>query len=83
MARTILSIAAAPGWAARFVTDEEEKVVTLLAWALVEEPGERSLIGLVQRPATFEEPAGAVAFADEIDGFAGYTGGALRTRASE
>jgi hypothetical protein len=82
MAREIVSIAAAPGWAARYSGDEE-KVVTLLAWALVDDAGERSLVGFVQRPPTDEEPAGAVVLADEIDGFAGYTGGALRTRASE
>ena len=42
MARTIVSVAAAPGWAARFVDDEGDKVVTLLAWALVEDGASRT-----------------------------------------
>jgi hypothetical protein len=82
VAREIVSIASAPGWAARYSGDDE-KVVTLLAWALVDDTGERRLVGFVQRPPTDEEPAGAVVLADEIDGFSGYTAGALRTRASE
>jgi hypothetical protein len=82
VARDIVSISSAPGWAARYSGDEE-KVVTLLAWALVADGGERRLVGFVQRPPTAEEPAGAVVLADEIDGFSGYTAGALRTRASE
>lgn len=78
--RTIVSIAAAPGWAARYVDDDGEKVVTLLAWALVEDGVRRSLVGYVQRPRTVAEPSGSVALADEVDGFDGYTSGALRTR---
>lgn len=77
MERTILSIASAPGWAARY---SGEKVVTLLAWALVEDGSERRLVGFVQRPVTSELPAGEVVLADEVDGFEGYTSGALRTR---
>ena len=73
MPRTIVSISAAPGWAARISTDGEEKVVTLLAWALVEDGADRNLVGLVQR-------AEGVGFADEVDGFDSYTVGALRTR---
>jgi len=80
MARTILSIAAAPGWAARYLGEDGEKVVTLLAWALVSDGGKRGLVGFVQRPATAAEPAGAIVLADEVDGFDGYTSGALRTR---
>jgi len=81
VARTILSIAAAPGWAARYLDEDGEKVVTLLAWALVSDGGKRGLVGFVQRPATAEQPAGAVVLADEVEGFDGYTSGALRTRA--
>ena len=81
MARTIVSIAAAPGWAARYLGEDGEKAVTLLAWALVDEGEERSLVGFVQKPASAEQPAGAVVLADEVEGFDGYTGGALRTRA--
>ena len=79
MVRSILSIAAAPGWAARYLdADGSEKVVTLLAWALVQDGPTQSLVGLVQRPAA-EEP-GSIVLADEVDGFDGYTAGALNTR---
>jgi hypothetical protein len=82
--RRIAGIAAAPGWAARFETDANgERVVTLLAWALVEDDGEeRTLVGLVQRPRDTEPSFGFAALADEIDGFSGYTAGALLTRPS-
>ena len=82
MARAIVSIAAAPGWAARYSDGDGEKVVTLLAWGLIEGE-ERSLVGFVQRPATLEQPAGVVVLADEVDGFVGYTMGALRTRPAD
>ncbi len=79
MVRSILSIAAAPGWAARYLdADGSEKVVTLLAWALVQDGPIQGLVGLVQRPAA-EEP-GSIVLADEVDGFDGYTAGALNTR---
>ena len=80
MARTIVSIAAAPGWAARYYDEEAEKVVTLLAWALVDDGSTRGLVGFVQKPATMPGETGAVVLADEVDGFDGYTAGALRTR---
>jgi hypothetical protein len=80
VARTIVSIAAAPGWAARYVEEDGAKVVTLLAWALIEDGASRSLVGFVQRPATVKEPGGSVVLADEVDGFDGYMAGALRTR---
>jgi hypothetical protein len=80
--RTIVSVAAAPGWAARFVDEEGDKVVTLLAWALVEDGASRNLVGFVQRPTTTLGP-GSVALADEVDGFDGYTTGALPTRAAK
>jgi hypothetical protein len=55
--------------------------VTLLAWGLVENDSrERGLVGFVQRPGN---PALPVVLADEVEGFEGYTAGALRTRASE
>jgi hypothetical protein len=79
VARIIVSIAAAPGWAARYVDEEGAKVVTLLAWALVEDGSSRNLVGFVQRPAAAEQPGGSVILADEVDGFDGYTAGALRT----
>ena len=79
VARTLISIAAAPGWAARFVDEEGARVVTLLAWALVEDGASRNLVGFVQRPTTTEGP-GWVVLADEVDGFDGYTPGALHTR---
>lgn len=79
MARTILSIAAAPGWAARFVDKEGEQLVTLLAWALVEDGTRTDLVGFVQRPTTTEGP-GWVLLADEVEGFDGYSPGPLPTR---
>jgi len=72
MARMIVSIAAAPGWAARYLGEDGAKVVTLLAWALVDEGEERSLVGFVQKLASAEQPASAVVLADEVDGFDGY-----------
>jgi hypothetical protein len=81
--RNVIAIAAAPGWAARYTDDEGEKVVTLLAWALVEDAGEQRLVGFVQRPASAEHPSGQVVLADEVKGFNGYTVGALRTQAAE
>ena len=80
MARTIVSISAAPGWAARYYDEDGEKVVTLLAWALVEDGSTRGLVGFVQKPATMPGETSAVVLADEVDGFDGYTAGALRTR---
>jgi hypothetical protein len=81
VARTIISIAAAPGWAARFANEEGDKVVTLLAWALVADGASQNLVGLVQRPTITEGP-GWVVLADEVDGFDGYTPGELNSRTS-
>jgi hypothetical protein len=79
VARSILSIAAAPAWAARYLDpDGIERVVTLLAWALVQDGETQNVVGLVQRPAA--EVPGSVVLADEVDGFDGYTAGALNTR---
>ena len=78
MARAIVSVAAAPGWAARFVGEEGDTVVTLLAWALVEDGASRNLVGFVQRPTTTQGP-GWVVLADEVDGFDGYTPAPLPT----
>lgn len=79
MARTIMSIASAPGWAAKAPDPDEfgeDTLFTLLAWALTEEDdGTRKVVGLVQRAA------GEVAFADEaIEGFSGYSFQGLRIR---
>jgi hypothetical protein len=78
--RTIVTITAAPGWAAKAPDPDEfgeENLFTLVAWALTEgDDGARQVVGLVQRGA------GEVAFADEvIDGFSGYSFQGLRTRA--
>jgi hypothetical protein len=49
--------------------------------ALVEaHDGQTRLVGLVQKPGADETPAGAFAFADEIDGFTGYTNQGLKTK---
>jgi hypothetical protein len=82
MARRILSIASAPGWKARFASDDEpEAVVTLVAWALVEKAdGETEIVGVVQRGARYDAPHGSLALADEVDGFSGYAFTGLTTR---
>jgi len=79
MARTILSITAAPGWAAKAPDPDEfgeDQLFTLAGWALVEEEdGTRQVVGLVQRGA------GEIAFADEvIDDFSGYSFQGLRVK---
>lgn len=87
--RRAISIAAAPGWSALFRQEEDDyyddpRYVTLAAWALVEEPdGETRLVGLVQKPADEDEPPGTFGYADEIDGFGGYTNQGLKTRPAD
>ena len=90
--RRVLSIASAPGWGALFAQEDreaeytfaEDRLVTLAAWALVEEAGGRTLlVGLVQQPATDEFPAGTFSFADEVGGFAGYSNQGLKTRPAD
>lgn len=86
--RQTISIAAAPGWGALFeVPDEpyeDPRLVTLAAWALVEEPdGETRLVGLVQKPADESETPGGFGYADEIDGFVGYSNQGLKTRPAD
>jgi hypothetical protein len=85
MARTIVSIAAAPGWSAKAPDPEtfgEEQFFTLAAWALVEDDdGTREVVGLVQRGSSNDVAPGSFAFADDaIDGFSGYSFQGLRTR---
>jgi hypothetical protein len=86
MARTIISITAAPGWAAKAPDPDdfgEDRLFTLAAWALVDEEDDtRKLVGLVQRGSSDDVPPGSFAFADEaIEGFSGYAFQGLRTRA--
>ena len=90
--RRILSIASAPGWGALFAQDEQEddytfaedRLVTLAAWALVEESdGRTGLVGLVQQPAADESPAGTFSFADEVSGFTGYSNQGLKTKPAD
>jgi hypothetical protein len=55
--RRIISVATAPGWGALFEEVDapfmEPRLVTLAAWALVEEgDGRTQLVGLVQEPST-------------------------------
>lgn len=87
MARRIVSIASAPGWKARFVTEDEAEqfqVVTLVSWALVEgSDGGNTIVGIVQRPATVEAPHGSLGFADEVEGFEGYAFTGLATRKTD
>jgi hypothetical protein len=85
--RRIVTVTSAPGWSALFERGADHdslgelRLVTLAAWALVDEgnSGPR-LVGLVQRPVEGDEPAGSFAFADEHDGFAGYSNQGLKTK---
>jgi hypothetical protein len=87
MARRTLSIASAPGWNARFLSDDEEdgvRVVTLASWALVEESdGTTEIVGVIQRAATADAPNGRLDFADGVEGFQGYAFTGLATRAAD
>ena len=71
MTRQVLSIAAAPGWAARYVDENGEKVVTLLAWALVQEGLTQSLVGYV-RSRQRSPTRWLLSSPDEVDGFGGW-----------
>jgi len=79
------SIAAAPGWKARFADDSPtgERVVTLVSWALVEDAGATEIVGVIQRAANEESPNGWLGFADDVDGFQGYVFTGLATRAAD
>jgi hypothetical protein len=86
--RRIVSITSAPGWAALFEqpdeTFEEPRVVTLAAWALVDEgDGRTRMVGLVQKPQSDDSRAGTFGFADEQEGFAGYSNQGLKTKPAE
>jgi hypothetical protein len=86
--RRIVSIASAPGWSASFEDDDdplgEPRLVTLIAWALVEEGGgETRVVGLVQKPTRGETPPGTFGFADESDGFTGYSNQGLKTKRAD
>jgi hypothetical protein len=86
--RRIVSIASAPGWGALFENDDdlagEPRLVTLAAWALVEDgDGQTHLVGLVQKPKRDDSPAGTFGFADETDGFAGYSNQGLKTKPAD
>lgn len=87
MPRHIISIASAPGWKACFLDDDEPnglRVVTLISWALVETPDQKTeIVGVVQRAPAAEGPQGWLGFADEVEGFQGYTFTGLTTRAPE
>jgi hypothetical protein len=83
--RIVISIASAPGWGALFADADdpfgEPRLVTLAAWALVEGPEEqRRLVGLVQKSKSGDGVAGGFDFADEIDGFSGYSNQGLKTK---
>lgn len=81
MARTLISLASAPGWNARFADEYDVRAVALAAWAVVEEEdGARAIVGIVQRLGTAETPHGSLQPADEVAGFQGYTFTGLLTR---
>ena len=83
MARRTLSIASSPGWKARFSDPGEPegfRIVTLLAWALVEdEDGSTEIVGVIQRRPDAESDA-RTALVDEIERFDGYVFTGLTTR---
>ena len=83
----MLSIAAAPGWKARFLdadAPEGSRVVTLVSWALVEgAAGATEIVGVIQRAANEESPSGWLGFADDVEGFQGYVFTGLATRNAE
>jgi hypothetical protein len=83
----MVSIASAPGWKARFLTEDELegfRVVTLVSWALVEASGgSTEIVGVVQRAATTEAPLGWLGLADEVEGFQGYVFTGLATHGPE
>lgn len=86
--RRIISIASAPGWGALFEQADdpigEAQLVTLAAWALVEDGGgQTQLVGLVQKPQRDDSPAGTFGFADETDGFVGYSNQGLKTKPAD
>jgi hypothetical protein len=70
----MISISGAPGWKARILDEgsgEGFRVVTLAAWALVEDSdGATAIVGVVQRGATTSSPS-VLVLADEIEGFEG------------
>jgi hypothetical protein len=80
MARRIVSIASASGWSARIEQEmDNDRLVTLAAWALVDDGKTTELVGLVQAP-TSEGAPGRFMLADEVDAFAGYKFAGVRTR---
>ena len=86
--RRIISIASAPGWGALFEQADdpigEAQLVTLAAWALVEDgDGQTQLVGLVQKPQRDNSPPGTFSFADETDGFVGYSNQGLKTKPAD
>jgi hypothetical protein len=89
--RRIVSISSAPGWGALYEREDDDednpfaepRLVTLAAWALVEEEGATRLIGLVQHPPSDELPPGSFSFADEPEGFVGYSNQGLKTKPAE
>lgn len=87
MARRMVSIASATGWKARFPSRdeaEELRLVALVSWALTEGPDDTTeIVGVVQRAPTADAPHGRLGFADEVDGFQGYTFTGAAPRPSE
>jgi hypothetical protein len=62
--RHIVQIMPAPNWGVLLKDGDEEFIITLMGWALVEDNGKRSVVGLVAEDT--------VGFADEQAGFNGY-----------
>ena len=86
--RRVISIASAPGWGALFEQADdpigEPRLVTLAAWALVEDgDGQTRLVGLVQKPTLDDAPAGTFGLADETQGFVGYSNQGLKTKPAD
>jgi hypothetical protein len=86
--RRIISIASAPGWGALFEQADdplgEPRLVTLAAWALVDDGGgQTQLVGLVQKTNDEDTPAGTFTLVDEHGDFAGYSNQGLKTKPAD
>ncbi len=59
----------------------DPRLVTLAAWALIEDvDGQTRIVGLVQKPMRDDSAPGTFGFADETEGFAGYSNQGLKTK---
>jgi hypothetical protein len=86
--RRIISIASAPGWGALFEQEDESfgepRLVTLAAWALVDDgEAQTRLVGLVQKTQAEDTAVGTFTLVDEHEGFVGYSNQGLKTKPAD